>query len=129
MIFHMNSVVYLHYAGQLHNRNTDSKVKVENGKQLFIDIRHEVIFDFATDKTNEKVDEFSCAQANDYDQDTCLIKALDKRMLQTINCTYPTITLNSSHACDSKSISKNQLKELQNFDGKFIFQKSQNINL
>ena len=115
----MNSVVYFHYAGQLHNRDTDSKVKVENGKQLFIDLRHEVTVDLATEKDDKTVNDFSCAKSDDYDQDTCLIRGLDQRMLEVINCTYTTITLNSSQACDAKSISEDQFKELKKFDGNF----------
>ena len=107
----MNSVVYFHQTRQLHNRDTDTKVKAVSGEQLFIDLRHEITVDMPRENKRN-----SCEVSQNYYQDDCLTKGLDSRALETIGCTFPTFTLQKSKSCDAKSMNDTQKELLKNFD-------------
>ena len=139
IVFNMNSVVYFHQAGQLHNRDTDTKIKAVSGEQLFVDLRHEITVDMPRKLAKNEGSgspKYTCVKSVDYFQDNCLTKGLDFSALETIGCTFPTFTMAKSKSCDAKWMNESQKEELNKttFEGKnkkilqCIFEKKHKIN-
>ena len=123
IVFNMNSVVYFHQAGQLHNRDTDTKIKAVSGEQLFVDLRHEITVDMPrklAENDGSDSQKFTCVESVDYFQDKCLTKGLDFSALETIGCTFPTFTMAKSKSCDTKSMNESQKEQFNKitFEGK-----------
>ena len=123
IVFNMNSVVYFHQAGQLHNRDTDTKIKAVSGEQLFVDLRHEITVDMPRKLAKNEGSgspKYTCVKSVDYFQDNCLTKGLDFSALETIGCTFPTFTMAKSKSCDAKSMNESQKEQLNKttFEGK-----------
>ena len=117
--FKKDVVVYFHHDGQFFSIDGYTKIQASLGEQIFIDAMHEVLIDYEKKMTDEEKIrekshfEFSCDHQMNVGLDDCAINGLDKRAMDSIGCTFPTLTNLKELSCDAKFINESQAQLLK----------------
>ena len=111
--------VYFHHDGQFFSVDGYTKIQAILGEQIFIDAMHEVLIDYEKKMTDEEMIreksefEFRCDHEMNVGFDECIINGLDKRAMDSIGCTFPTLTNQKELSCDAKFINESQANLLK----------------
>ena len=120
-IFKTDALLYFHHVGQFFNVDSNTKILTLLGQQLFIDTVHEMLIDFPKKMNQEEMAkerskfDVTCDHSLDERLDFCLISGLDQRALESIGCTFPTLTYLKSQACDAETMNETQSLLLKDF--------------